>query len=112
VTFSVFNSWLGKEWSSVSLLAKDFIKKLLMKHPKERISAKDCLNDPWIRTFTEKAKIAKPICLNALSMLKNFNCERKLEAAVVVYISNSISTSENKEALLQIFKELDTDCNG
>ena len=74
------------------MLAKNFIKRLLAKHPKDRLSASKALEDPWIKTFTEKAKIEKPICINALSMLKNFSCERKLEAAVLIYITNSINT--------------------
>lgn len=84
------NLLLASEWTSVSKSAKDFIKKLLQKHPSNRISAVDALNDPWIKKYTEKTNVRKPICLNALNQLKNFYCERKLEQAVIAYISNSM----------------------
>lgn len=76
------------EWSSVSKLAKDFLKKLLAKYEQNRISAQDALNDPWIKIFTEKTRVPKAICANALTHLKNFSCERRLDKAVLCYITN------------------------
>jgi calcium-dependent protein kinase len=64
----------------------------LQKHASKRISAADALNDPWIKMFTEKSKIEKPICVNALTQLKNFHCERRLETAVIAYIANSMNS--------------------
>lgn len=85
-----FNSM---EWSSVSKLAKDFIKKMLSKHASGRISAEEALNDPWIKAFTERTKVEKPICVNALTHMRNFHCERRLEAAVLAYITNYMNTT-------------------
>jgi serine/threonine protein kinase len=87
------NQLIAQAWSSVSKLAKDFIRKLLQKHASNRISAAEALNDPWIIQFNEKSKVQKPLCVSALISLKNFNCERKLEAAVVAFITNSMNTT-------------------
>lgn len=96
----------------MSKLAKDFIKKMLQKHPSNRISAADALNDPWIKQFTEKSKIQKPICINALNQLKNFQCERKLEQAVIAYITNSMMSKATEERLMQTFKQFDKNNDG
>ncbi|KAL3855233.1 hypothetical protein ACJMK2_014453 [Sinanodonta woodiana] len=37
-----------KDFANISSDAKDFISKLLVKSPSERLSIKDCLNHPWI----------------------------------------------------------------
>ncbi len=44
--------------------------------------------------------------------MRNFHCERKLEAAVLAYITNFMNSKKNEDRLLGIFKELDTDNNG
>lgn len=90
----------GKEWSSVSKAAKDLIKKMLQKLPTNRLTAAEALSDPWIKQFhrggtggpngsgnagsggVQRAgsppTTVKPLCVSALTQLKNFHCERKL----------------------------------
>ena len=36
-------------WENISLSAKDVISKLLVLDPKKRLSAKDCLEHPWVK---------------------------------------------------------------
>lgn len=43
-----------EDWESVSSEAKDFISKLLVKDPKERMTADEALNHPWILSKIEK----------------------------------------------------------
>lgn len=76
------------------------------------MTAAEALNDPWIRRFTEKSKIEKPLCINALTQLKNFHCERKLETAVIAYIANSMNTKQNEDKLMETFKEFDKNHDG
>jgi Ca2+-binding EF-hand superfamily protein len=52
------------------------------------------------------------VCINALTQLKNFHCERKLEAAVICYITNCFNTKQNEEKLMKTFKELDKNNDG
>ena len=37
-----------EEWTSISDEAKDLIRKLLAVHPKDRLSARECLEHPWM----------------------------------------------------------------
>lgn len=85
-------SFSSQEWSSVSKSAKDLIKKMLTKHASSRISAEKAMQDPWVKHFNQKHSIEKPICMNALTNLKNFHCERQLEQAVMAYIANQMMT--------------------
>lgn len=54
----------------------------------------------------------KPICVSALNQLKNFFCERKLEQAVVAYITNSMMNKQTEERLLTVFKQFDKNGDG
>lgn len=104
----------------MSKAAKDLVKKMLQKLASNRITASEALADPWIRQFhrggagansglTPKGGAAaatgvgiqkmgsptqtvKPLCISALTQLKNFHCERKLQQAVLAYIANSMNT--------------------
>lgn len=72
----------------------------------------EALNDPWITMFTDKDRVEKPICISALNRLKNFHCERTLEAAVVAYIVSSMNSKQNEEKLLETFKAFDKNHDG
>jgi len=41
-------SFPDPEWSNISTEAKDFIRKLLLKEPKERSTAEECIEHPWL----------------------------------------------------------------
>jgi len=60
-------------WNSVSDLAKDFIKHLLTRNPKERFTAEQALQHPWILSFTGASE--KP--LNIARQMSEFNIKRK-----------------------------------
>ena len=62
--------------------------------------------------FTSKQKVEKPLCINALTHLQNFHCERKLQQAVVAYITNSMMTKQNETKLKAIFLQFDKDGDG
>lgn len=62
--------------------------------------------------FTEKAKLEKPICVNALTHMRNFHWERKLEGAVLAYIANFMSNKQTEERLFATFKEIDKNNDG
>lgn len=97
---------------------------MLQKLPANRITAAEALGDAWIRSFHRGTKAGgdgknagggsrsrsssptavKPLCASALTQLKNFHCERKLQQAVLAYIANSMNTKQNEDRLLAIFK--------
>jgi serine/threonine protein kinase len=43
-------------WDDVSEAAKNLIRHLLVKDPKDRYTAKDCLADPWVQGQASDAK--------------------------------------------------------
>ncbi len=62
----------GREWNSVSDEAKAFIRKLLEYNPVQRLSAEEALNDPWMKNTASQNVIDRPLAINALQNLKNF----------------------------------------
>ena len=50
--------------------------------------------------------------MGVLNSLKNFCCERKLEAAVIAYITNSLTSKKTEQKLLEIFKHFDSNHDG
>lgn len=78
----------------MSKAAKDLIKKMLQKLSTNRLTAAEALGDPWIKQFHRGGthgtvgnaargittqNTVKPLCVSALTSLKNFHCERKLQ---------------------------------
>jgi calcium-dependent protein kinase len=67
----------------VSHGAKNLISKMLTFDPRERITAKEALLDPWIQEFAKiKFEDAKPLNIESLKKLKDFNSKRKLHGAI------------------------------
>ncbi|KMZ97532.1 hypothetical protein PVNG_03966 [Plasmodium vivax North Korean] len=46
-------NWKSKEFSSLSVEAVDFLKKLLERNEKKRLTAYQALNHPWIKSQVE-----------------------------------------------------------
>lgn len=64
-------------WDDVSDMAKDLIKKLLCKDPKERLNADQILAHPWIAgESTPRTELA-----NVTDKIKEFNAKRRLKKA-------------------------------
>lgn len=78
---------LAPEFKYVSREAIDLLKKMLTYDPDRRIAAGEALNHPWI---TKKAfeEFDNEATLNALTNLKNFNVEKKLQQAAIHFIVN------------------------
>ena len=103
---------------------------MLQKLPANRLTAAEALGDPWIKQFHRGGTggpspnnagahrvgspptTVKPLCVSALTQLKNFHCERKLQQAVLAYIANSMNTKQQEDKLLAIFKQFDSDADG
>lgn len=66
------------------------LKKLLAYDPDRRISAEESLKHPWI---TKKAyeEIDSDAILMALTNLKNFNVEKKLQQAAITFIVSQLA---------------------
>ena len=106
-------SFPEEEWNSVSDEAKNFIKKMLVKNPEERITALDSLQDIWFKNNEEKSETYdKDLAKNVLSNMRRFKKSRKLEKATIAFIINQLILKEERVDLKKLFKEWDTNGDG
>ncbi|KAL6467623.1 hypothetical protein MHYP_G00233000 [Metynnis hypsauchen] len=64
-------------FSQTSDMAKDFIEKLLIKDPGERMTAEECLLHPWIKPLTRKQAANRSRSSINMKNFKKFNARRK-----------------------------------
>jgi len=100
------------EWQSVSEEAQKCIKKMMEYDPNNRYSAQQALNDPWFKMILGETAIDKPLTISALTNLKHFRAERKLQEATWVFLVSYLSTREEKGQLLSAFQLLDLNGDG
>ncbi|KAI5601357.1 hypothetical protein POPTR_001G097400v4 [Populus trichocarpa] len=95
-------------WPSISSSAKDLVKQMLRADPKERISAVEVLNHPWMR---EDGASDKPLDIAVLTRMKQFRAMNKLKKIALKVIAENLSEEEIM-GLKEMFKSMDTDNNG
>lgn len=104
---------LAKEqFKDVSSEAKNLITKMLEYNPSKRLSAKQVLSDPWFEMVLKKDKEALVISSSALQNLKKLQYKSKLQQIIYYFIVNHMTTREEKNDLMKIFKSLDTNGDG
>uniref|UniRef100_A0A8L0DSU2 Protein kinase domain-containing protein n=1 Tax=Oncorhynchus mykiss TaxID=8022 RepID=A0A8L0DSU2_ONCMY len=64
-------------FNQTSAMAKDFIEKLLVKDPIERMTANECLVHPWIKPLTRKQAANRSRSSINMKSFKKFNAKRK-----------------------------------
>ncbi|KAH7287203.1 hypothetical protein KP509_32G043400 [Ceratopteris richardii] len=96
-------------WPSISPAAKDLVRKMLKKDVKERLSAQEILNHPWLRVDGEAPD--KPLDIAVLSRMKNFRAMNKLKQLALKVIADRLS-EEEITGLKEMFKNMDTDNSG
>ena len=104
-------SFPSPEWDSISFEAKDLIEKMMNVNYNARISAKDSLAHPWLQNATRthlNPEYASPLLRN----LQNFRAKQKLKKATLNFISAQLTTKEEREEMIELFKSLDIDQNG
>ncbi|XP_073002184.1 calcium-dependent protein kinase 29-like [Typha latifolia] len=99
----------SEPWPSISEGAKDLIRKMLTQNPKERITAAQALEHPWLRKDGEASD--KPIDSAVLVRMKQFSAMNKLKKLALQVIAESLS-EEDIKGLKQMFRNMDTDKNG
>jgi len=63
------------EWTNISKTAKDFIRHLLVKNPKERLTAPQALEHEWL-----KVAASAPLANGTISeKMQNYNEKRRME---------------------------------
>ncbi|CAN6867760.1 unnamed protein product [Brassica oleracea] len=97
----------SQPWPCISVGAKDLIKRMLNKNQKERISAENILEHPWILSEAPD----KPIDGVVLSRLKQFRAMNKLKKLALKVIAEGLSEEEIR-SLKTMFESMDTDKSG
>jgi calcium-dependent protein kinase len=100
-----------EEWESISYDAKDLIKCMLEFDPKKRASASSCLNHIWLTDHNKKS-VDVTLTKKALTNMKKFHAERKLQQAALTYIVNHLMSKEDKNEMLEIFQSFDKNGDG
>lgn len=105
-------SFPDEEWENVSSDAKDLIGRMLAFSPNERYSASECLNHKWLSEHSIKNNVDKTFSIKCLTNMKKFHAERKLQQAALTYIVNHLMTKEDRNELLDLFRQFDTNGDG
>ncbi|KAG6528797.1 hypothetical protein ZIOFF_010982 [Zingiber officinale] len=96
-------------WPTISESAKDLIRKMLNRNPRERFTAHQVLCHPWI--IDDNVAPDKPLDSAVLSRLKQFSAMNKLKKMALRVIAESLS-EEEIGGLRELFKMIDTDNSG
>ena len=100
-----------EEWDTVSPLAKDLVTRMLTFEPSKRLSAAEALEHKWLIANNNKT-VDKKISIRCLNNMKKFHAERKLQQASLTYIVNNLLSKEEKNDLLELFQQFDTNGDG
>jgi calcium-dependent protein kinase len=101
-----------EEWSNISKDAKDLITGMLEFDPKKRFSAEQALEHNWFKANNSNKKNTDPINIKALTNMKKFHAERKLQQASLTYIVSHLMSKEDKNELINLFNSFDTNSDG
>lgn len=74
---SVKYEFYPDEWEAISEDAMDFVRRLLVADPKKRMTWKDALEHPWMKSTAKTDNMA-----GTLEKLKQFNARRKWKAGI------------------------------
>ncbi|KAJ0981735.1 hypothetical protein J5N97_009990 [Dioscorea zingiberensis] len=96
-------------WPSISVSAKDLVRKMLVRDPKKRLTAHEVLCHPWIQVGSTAPD--KPLDSAVLSRLKQFSAMNKLKKMALRIIAENLS-EEEIAGLKEMFKMIDTDNSG
>ncbi|KAI4295624.1 hypothetical protein L6164_035649 [Bauhinia variegata] len=78
-------------WPSLSIEAKDFVKRLLNKDPRKRITAAQALSHPWIRNYND---IKVPLDILILRLMKAYMRSSSLRKSALRALSKTLTADE------------------
>ncbi|KAK1326642.1 Calcium-dependent protein kinase 28 [Acorus calamus] len=98
-----------KPWPNISNSAKDFVKKLLVKDPRVRLTAAQALSHPWVREGGNASEI--PLDISVLFNMRQFVKYGQLKQ----FALRALASTLNEEELANLkdqFDAIDVDKNG
>ncbi|RDY08644.1 Calcium-dependent protein kinase 17, partial [Mucuna pruriens] len=96
-------------WPSISPAAKDLVRKMLNSDPRQRLTAYEVLNHPWIKEDGEAPDT--PLDNAVLNRLKQFRAMNEFKKVALRVIAGCLSEEEIM-GLKQMFRGMDTDNSG
>ncbi|KAA8547501.1 hypothetical protein F0562_003930 [Nyssa sinensis] len=98
-----------KPWPSISNSGKDFVKKLLVKDPRARLTAAQALSHPWVREGGDASEI--PLDISVLSNMRQFVKYGLLKQFALRALATTLDDDELADLRVQ-FDAIDVDKNG
>ncbi|XVF59773.1 hypothetical protein PTKIN_Ptkin07bG0302900 [Pterospermum kingtungense] len=98
-----------KPWPMISNSAKDFVKKLLVKDPRARLTAAQALSHPWVREGGNASEI--PVDISVLNNLRQFVKYSRLKQFALRALASTLNEEEIAD-LRDQFDAIDVDKNG
>lgn len=104
-------------WDLISEDAKDFIEECLTYKEKHRPTAAEALTHPWLENIRKRGKnsFVKKDSGSIQDSLKNmasFHASSKLKQATLAFIAAQLLLKEEKEAIDEVFRALDSNSDG
>ena len=88
------------------------VKHLLEYDPAKRLSAKQALDHPWIRKFTDKDPMDFVTLRKCLLNLRAFTSHSKLQQACLTFIATQLTTHDEQIKLRANFEGFDSNSDG
>ncbi|KAJ0707480.1 putative protein kinase CAMK-CDPK family [Helianthus annuus] len=98
-----------KPWPSISTSAKDFVRKLLVKDPRARLTAAQALSHPWVREGGNASEI--PLDISVLSNMRKFVRYSRLKQFALRALASTLDEEELAD-LKDQFHAIDIDKSG
>lgn len=104
-------SFDSHEWNFISDDVKGLIRQMLTVNPSRRPSARECLDHHWMENASREPLNPELVGVY-MNNLKSFKSEQMLQKATLSFIGSQLTTKEEREEMIELFKSLDTDSNG
>ncbi|EFJ17487.1 calcium dependent protein kinase 28 [Selaginella moellendorffii] len=98
-----------RPWPSIGSSAKDFVRKLLVKDPRARLTAAQALSHPWVREGGDALEI--PLDISVLSNMREFVKYSRLKQLAFRALATTLDP-EDIAALRDQFDAIDADKSG
>ncbi|KAM7251381.1 hypothetical protein ACFE04_023264 [Oxalis oulophora] len=98
-----------KPWPTITASAKDFVKKLLVKDPRARLTAAQALSHPWVREGGDASEI--PIDISVLNNMRQFVKYSRMKQFALRALASTLDERE-LAGLKDQFDAIDVDKNG
>eukprot|EP00245_Coleochaete_scutata_P006721 TRINITY_DN213_c0_g1_i1.p1 TRINITY_DN213_c0_g1~~TRINITY_DN213_c0_g1_i1.p1 ORF type:complete len:527 (+),score=136.52 TRINITY_DN213_c0_g1_i1:186-1766(+) len=98
-----------KPWPNISTQAKDFVRKLLKKDPRIRLTAAQALSHPWVREGGTAPDV--PLDISVLGNMRNFVKFSRMKQLALRALASTLEEDELVD-LRDQFQAMDVDGNG